>query len=303
METMNSTPVAVLGAGRMGASIIEVLASRGHAVRVWNRSPAKARLLEGDRVVVVDSPTEAVAGCDVVISMLADDAAVSETLTGLDLPPTAVLVEASTVGPETVAQFDETNSGRLVGAAVSGTPAVVRAGRAGILFSGPERAKATAAPVLRDIAAQVVDLGLEPAAAKLAKLGLNAVLAGTSELLAETVVLMESRGLPREAFAQALESSVLASPFVAYKMDAALRRDYEATFTTRGLAKDLHLVLGEAARSDLDLPLLGHTRDLVDDAVSRGLGDKDFLSLLPRLQAANHMHPDIPVTTDTTRER
>lgn len=297
METANGTPVAVLGAGRMGAAIIEVLASRGHAVRVWNRSPTKARLLEGDRVVAVDSTADAVAGCRVVISMLADDAAVSETLAGLDLPPAAVLVEASTVGPHTVAQIDERAPGRLVGAAVSGTPAVVRAGRAGILFSGPEPAKAIAAPLLRDIAAQVVDLGPEPAAAKLAKLGLNAVLAGTSELLAETVVLMESGGLPREAFAQALESSVLASPFVEYKMEAALRRDYEATFSTQGLAKDLHLVLAQAARRGLDLPLLGHTRELVDDAVSRDLGEKDFLSLLPRLQAANDLPSDIPVPT------
>ena len=49
---------------------------------------------------------------------------------------------------------------------------------------------------------------------------------------------------------------VLASPFIAYKMDAALRRDYEATFSTAGLAKDVDLVLAEADLGGLGLPLL-----------------------------------------------
>ena len=159
----------------------------------------------------------------------------------------------------------------------------------------PSRPRLRRSHVLGELAAQVVDLGPDPAAAKLAKLGLNAVLAGTTELLAETIVLMESGGLPRQAFAHALASSVLASPFIGYKMDAALRRDYVATFSTRGLAKDVDLVLSEAGRGRLDLPLLGLTRELLDDALSRDLGDQDFLSLLARLQAANDLPPDIPV--------
>ncbi|MFI6357245.1 NAD(P)-dependent oxidoreductase [Streptomyces sp. NPDC050743] len=297
MEHADAVPVAVLGAGRMGTAITERLASHGYHVKVWNRTLERARSLEGGTVVAAASSAEAVAGCGVVISILGDDAAVTEVVTTLELENDAVLVEASTIGPRTMADLAATTTRPMLGCAVSGNPAVVRGGHAGVLLAGPDQAKLVAGPVLRSFAANLVDLGSDPTSAKLAKLGLNALLAGTCELLAEIILVMEAAGLERDSFAGALDTSVLASPFIRYKMDAAVRRDYEATFTTRGLAKDLDLTLSEASRNNVALPLLLHTRELVEDAIAHNLGEKDFLSLLPRLQVANGLPSDVPVPT------
>nr|WP_230323353.1 NAD(P)-binding domain-containing protein [Cellulomonas hominis] len=72
--------VAVLGTGIMGAAMARNLLRAGHAVRVWNRSAAKAEPLAADGATVAGSPAEAVDGADVVLTMLHDGAAVAEVI-------------------------------------------------------------------------------------------------------------------------------------------------------------------------------------------------------------------------------
>src|SRR3990170_2980820 len=92
--------VAVLGTGTMGAPIVRNLAAAGHEVRAWNRTRARAEGLGAD---VATTPAEAVAGADVVITMLADGPAVEEVVPELEAGQ--LWVQMSTVGVDEKARF------------------------------------------------------------------------------------------------------------------------------------------------------------------------------------------------------
>src|SRR5256885_10061429 len=99
---MNDLTVAVLGTGIMGDPIARTLARAGMAVRAWTRTRAKADPLAKDGATVCDEPAEAVAGADVVITMLLDGPAVERVMADA-LPAMAdgaVWAQMSTVGAD-----------------------------------------------------------------------------------------------------------------------------------------------------------------------------------------------------------
>jgi 3-hydroxyisobutyrate dehydrogenase len=289
--------IAVLGAGRMGSAIVEMLARSGAWIRVWNRTHARAAALRGERVFPVEEVADAVRGADAVISILSAGPAVRATLSGIAglFSVHAVLIEASTIDVATMAEVAEGLDGRVVSCAVSGTPAVILAGQASVLVSGRETAKEKAAPFLSAFAARTVDVGTRVEDAKLVKIGLNAVLAGTMELLAESAVLLEAGGVSRDVFTSALAGSVLSSTFSGYKLAALAKRDYTPTFATRDLRKDVSLALSQGSSTGVTLPFAQELLGLLDNSIERGWGDVDFLSLVPRLQAACGLTCDLPV--------
>src|SRR5436309_452001 len=106
-----SDTVAVLGTGIMGAGMTRSLLREGHDVTVWNRNADKAKPLADDGARLAGSAAEAVAGADVVITMLFDADAVADVMSGaLDhVREGAVWLQTSTVGIEGI--------GRLLGLA------------------------------------------------------------------------------------------------------------------------------------------------------------------------------------------
>ena len=294
---MSTRTITVLGAGRMGAAIAGQLAANGADVRVWNRTTARAAALATDRIRPVENLSEAVRGADVIISILSNASAVRETLGAItdDLDSGALVVEASTIDPSMMAEVAAQLPVSVLSCAVSGTPAVVASGSAGLLVSGTEEARLTAAPALALFSARTVAVGDRVEDAKLVKIGVNAVLAGTMELLAESTVMLEAGGVGRATFADALAGSVLASTYTGYKLKALCDRDYSPTFATRDLRKDVALAVSEAERSNIDLPFARRLVDLLDETIDRGWGDLDFLALVPRLQAANELSSDLPL--------
>ena len=101
--------VAVLGAGRMGAAMVRTLRRSGFDVVVFNRNAEPVKVLVDEvGATAADTPREAAAAADVVISSLADDAAVVAVYSGSDgaaagLREGAVVLEMSTIDPSTVA--------------------------------------------------------------------------------------------------------------------------------------------------------------------------------------------------------
>lgn len=288
--------VAVIGAGKMGAAVVRVLAEAKAEVRVWNRSPERAKALMAERVTACTSPEEAVHEADVVISLLSNGAAVTDVMMGIGgaLQRDAVLVEASTIDPSVMVSLAEAvGVERVVSAAVSGTPGVLMAGKASVLMSGPAEAQAKAREVLSLFAASTVDLGMPVANAKLVKIGINAVLAGTMELLGESVVLLEASGVDRDTFAQALAGSVLGSTYSGYKLSALAAHDYQPTFSTKDMRKDVALALDRAKATGVELPFAARLAELLDECVAAGWADLDFLSLVPRLQLAAGQPSDL----------
>jgi 3-hydroxyisobutyrate dehydrogenase-like beta-hydroxyacid dehydrogenase len=285
--------VCVLGLGQMGSAIAERLVDAGHMVHVWNRSSGRADALVARGATELVDAADAWGVADVCITMLADSEALAQVTlalgTGLARHEGArskTLIDMSTVSPDVSAEVAEAaaQSGiKFVRAPVSGNPAAVRAGNLSIVVSGSEADVAGAEPVLRDIGPNVYRAG-DGEAARIIKLALNLMVAGTAELLAECVALAEAHDVERATLLEIVAGSAVASPFVKYKVGPLLEDDYTATFTTKLMRKDLDLALASATAGGTPLPVTSLVRQLLQSAVDAGLGDLDFMALLIRLQ-------------------
>jgi 3-hydroxyisobutyrate dehydrogenase-like beta-hydroxyacid dehydrogenase len=294
--------VAIVGLGRMGRALAVRLLDQGHAVTVWNRSPGPAGELEALGARVADGLADAWTGADTAITFLADDGAVAAVCLGDDgllaaAPPDALLIEMSTISAGAsarVADEAERRGARYLRAPVSGNPTVIAAGNLGIMVSGERAAFDDAHELLLAIGPKVYYVG-DGEQARILKLALNAMIAGTMQLLAEAITLGEANGLDRADLLEVVAGSAIASPFVGYKTKALVERDYTATFSTALLKKDLDLAVAAAGAVDVPLPVTERVRGLTADACDDGLGELDFLALLAHLQHLAGRATDVPV--------
>jgi 3-hydroxyisobutyrate dehydrogenase-like beta-hydroxyacid dehydrogenase len=291
--------VAVVGLGNMGAAIARRLLTLGHGVTVWNRSPEPAAALGSEGAEVAATPGDVWATSSVVVSMLANDAAVESVIAGLLLgsaAPQRCIIEMSTISPgasERIAAAAADAGVAYVRAPVSGNPGVVTAGNLTVMASGPADAIALAQPALDAIAARTVVVG-SAEEARVAKLAANLVVAGTNELLAEAIVFAEAQGLSRETLLELLKVSAVGSPFVGYKSATLITRDYSPTFALDLLLKDLALLQDAAGAAGVTLPATAAVQGVARAAADAGYGSRDLSAVLPQLQTASGVDADEP---------
>jgi 3-hydroxyisobutyrate dehydrogenase-like beta-hydroxyacid dehydrogenase len=286
--------VAVVGLGRMGTAIAERLLAAGHAVAVYNRTPGKAEALVESGALEIKDRREIWAAADLCVTMLADSAALEDVLLGSDglaQQPAAAgktLIDMSTVTAEAsakVAEAADEHGVQYLRAPVSGNPVAVRNGALGVIVSGDRSMFDAAEALLLDIGAKVSYVG-EGERARIVKLALNLIVAGTAALLAESIALGEAHGVDRAQLLEIISGSAVGSPFVTYKSAALVADDYRSTFSTLLMRKDLEMVLSSASRAGLpSLEVTAVVRHLLDDCIAAGMGELDFMALLPHLQA------------------
>lgn len=139
--------VAVLGLGQMGAPIAGRLEQARHELSVWNRSTGAMDPFRERGIRCLEHPAEAWQHAELVITMLADDAAVDAVTRPdgglLGGSATGTLIDMSTISAPTSARVAERCADcgvEFLRAPVSGNPSVVVAGNLGIIVSGPRGA-------------------------------------------------------------------------------------------------------------------------------------------------------------------
>jgi 3-hydroxyisobutyrate dehydrogenase-like beta-hydroxyacid dehydrogenase len=280
--------VAILGLGAMGAAIARRLADAGVALTVYNRSPAPTAEFAARGVQVGATPTEAAAGADVAISMLADGPAVEAVLLGEEGALAAapgVLVDMSTIdvpSSERVAAGARAAGVGYLRAPVSGNPSVVAAGNLAILVSGDAAVLERTRPLLESIGPKVFHLG-DAEQARVMKLALNLMVGGITQLLAEALVLGEANGLVRADMLEVIGASAVGAPLVNYKASALAAEDYTSTFSARLMHKDLRLVVECANGAGVPVPVTALVGQLLQACMGAGMGELDFAVLVPRL--------------------
>ena len=287
--------VAVVGTGRMGAAMVGTLCRAGIEVVVYNRTRAKAEAAgKATGAAVAATAREAAAGAQVVLSSLADDAAVEAAYRGPDgvaagLEPGTVVCESSTIDPGTVRRLAPLVFERrafLLDTPVSGSVSTVEAGQLTIMAGGDPAALDRTRPVLDHLAKQVFHLGGLGSGAVM-KLTVNSVLHGLNLALAEGLVLAERAGLARQAAYEVLATSAVAAPFVHYKREAFEHPGRPpVAFSLDLVSKDLDLALDLAARAGAAMEQAATNRQVVRAAVAAGLGGRDLSELATYLRAA-----------------
>jgi 3-hydroxyisobutyrate dehydrogenase len=116
--------------------------------------------------------------------------------------------------------------------------------------------------------------------ARIVKICHNVFLGVVTQSLAEITVLAQKAGVPRHAFLDFINQSVMGSTFSRYKTPAFVNLDFKVTFTPQLLRKDLDLGLDAAKRFDVPMPLASITRDIVQTLIGHGMTEQDFGQLL-----------------------
>ncbi|MEV0381393.1 NAD(P)-dependent oxidoreductase [Nonomuraea sp. NPDC050643] len=278
---MHLRDVAVFGLGSMGSGMAMRLVESGYRVTVWNRTAERAKPLAETGARVAAGVREAAAGAEVLLLSLADENAVEEVLFGQALAtvrPGTLVVDTSTVSPAYARRAAERVAGagsRRVEACVLGNPLQARRGELRVLAAGADEDVVRAKPLLETLGHDVYELGPAGRAAAM-KLAFNLLLGAQLASLAEAVSYGESAGLDRDMLLSAIAESGFSSRVMSFR--AALMREGRftpAAFRSRLMAKDLRLVLAEAAEANLDLPVTERAAGQFAALVGRGAGDRD----------------------------
>jgi len=276
-----------IGIGRMGYAMAERLAKGGADVTVWNRTAAKAAPLAAAGAKVAQDIVE-LASCDVVFVMVSTVDDVHEVILGAngllsrgDAKP-RMIVECSSISVDGSAALRAALAARgidMLAAPVSGNAKVIKAGRLSFVCSGPHATFDAARPYLGLIGPAASYVG-EGELARIVKICHNVFLGVVAQSLAEITVLAQKAGVPRHAFLDFMNQSVMGSTFSRYKTPAFVNLDFKVTFTPKLLRKDLDLGLDAAKAHDVPMPLAAITRDLVQTMIGRGMTEQDFAQLL-----------------------
>jgi 3-hydroxyisobutyrate dehydrogenase-like beta-hydroxyacid dehydrogenase len=286
LSNTKGSKIGWIGAGRMGFEMAKRLAKGGCDVAVWNRTRAKAEPLAKDGAKVVDHLKD-LAGCDIVFCMVSTYDDVKEVIAGAKglLSGSAkprMVVECSSISLEGSADLRKILSAKgveLLSAPVSGNAKVIKAGKLTFVVSGPKAAYEAAAPYLAMMGQGSSYVG-EGELSRIVKICHNVMLGVVTQCMAEITVLAEKAGVPRHAFLDFLNKSVMGSTFTRYKAPAFVNLDFHVTFTPYLLRKDLDLGLEAGRKFEVPMPLASLTRDMIQSMMGKGMTEEDFSTLL-----------------------
>ena len=267
--------IALLGTGTMGAGMARNLLSAGHTVRAWNRTRERAEPLVADGATVHDTPGDALAGSDVLVTMLADGDAVAAAVDGLSLDGVPWAQMSTVAVPET-ATLAARAPGTFVDAPVLGSKPGAESGELIVLAAGAPDARDRFAPLFDAVGARTIDLGDEPGTGTRMKLVLNHWVVALVEGLAETVLLAEGLKLDPQAFLDIIDGGPMGPPYAKLKGGNMIARSYEPNFSLKLAHKDAGLIAAAAEEAGVDLPLAAVIRQRMGMAIDAGHGEEDL---------------------------
>lgn len=279
--------VGFLGLGTMGAPMAANLVRAGHRVTVWNRSQEPVSRLVALGAAAAATPASAATGVEVLISMLADDGASHDVLTGqgaLDaLAKGSVHVNMATVSVAFARDIAADHIARgihYVAAPVLGRVTVAEAGQLNILAAGDSAQIDRVQPLLDVLGQKTWRFGDRPEQAAAVKLAANFMIASAIETMAEASTLASGHGVAKAAFLEMLTSTIFAAPpYKGYGAAIAEERFEPAGFKLSLGLKDVRLALEAAEAVNVPLPFAGVLRDNHLDALAHGEGHLDWAAL------------------------
>jgi 3-hydroxyisobutyrate dehydrogenase-like beta-hydroxyacid dehydrogenase len=278
--------IGFVGLGRMGSVMATNLAASEFGVIAFVRHAEQMDKLAQRGV----KPTLDVAdlfGCDIIISMLPDDAAVHAVIFGPQglsrgMKPGAIHLSMSTISTAAASSFAKEHARQAQGyvaAPVFGNPDAAKERQLFVIAAGTESDIKRCWPLLEEVSQRVFVVGADPAHANLIKLLGNMMTAATLEVLGETIALMRKRGLDPALFVDVLTSTMFAGRAHRIYGDRIVRQAYAPGFAMPLALKDVRLALAEAEKADVPMPSVGVVRDRMTAGIARGHADLDWSAL------------------------
>ncbi|AEW93869.1 MULTISPECIES: NAD(P)-dependent oxidoreductase [Streptomycetaceae] len=275
--------VAVLGTGIMGAAMARNLLKAGHGVRAWNRTRSRAEPLADDGAYVAGDPADAVRGADAVLTVLLDGPATLEAIRAAapGLAAGTVWCQAATVGPQAqreLAGLAAEHGVHFVDSPVLGTRLPAEKGQLQVLAAGAQESRPVADRIFDAIGQKTFWLAEDGATGYASKLKLvvNAWVLTLINGATETFALAEGLGVRPEHLLDALDGTLIDSPYLRMKgkviMDGAY---YPPSFTVSGVLKDARLIARAGEEAGVHMDLTNAAAERLSRAEHDGHGDKD----------------------------
>lgn len=280
-----TTKVTVLGTGIMGAAMARNLVRAGFEVTVWNRGADKACPLADDGATVTGDPVTAVAGADVVLTMLFDEVAVNEVMTRVlpALPPRTLWVQSSTVGlaaTDGLAALARANGVGFVDAPVLGTRQPAEDGKLTVLAAAPSDLRDRATPIFDAVGARTIWVGERPGDGHRLKLVANAWVLTITAATAQSIALAERLGLPPERFLEVISGGATDSAYAQLKGRNMIAGAFDPAFAVNGAVKDAELILAALQECGVDDRLMRSVHAQFHAAAEHGHADDDMAAVI-----------------------
>jgi 3-hydroxyisobutyrate dehydrogenase-like beta-hydroxyacid dehydrogenase len=230
--------------------------------------------------------------CELVISMLPDDAAVREVVFGrsdddLDglaagLMPGAIHLSMSTISTAAASLLasEHARHGQgYVAAPVFGNPDAAKARQLFIVAAGASMDVERCRPILDALGQRTFVIGADPQDANLVKLLGNMMSATALEMLGEVVAVIRKRGLDPRPFIELMTSTMFGGRAHRIYGDKIASQDYAAGFVLPLVLKDVRLALAEAEKAGVPMPSVSVVRDRLITGIARGYGELDWTAL------------------------
>jgi 3-hydroxyisobutyrate dehydrogenase len=267
------------------------LLGAGFPVTVWNRHADRAAPLVEKGARLAESPRDAAADADVVIAMVADDAASRGVWLGdagaLAQPKAgAVMIESSTLSPEWVAELAKHVASRgceFLDAPVTGSRMHAEAGELAFLVGGSESTLEHVRDVLRPMSRAILHVGPVGSGA-LIKLVNNFVCGVQTASIAEAMVLIERSGLALDRALPVLLDGAPGSPMVKTIVKRIVDHEQTTNFSIALMRKDLDYAVALGERVGVPLETAATARNSFQRAVDSGLGGRDISAVIEPLR-------------------
>jgi 3-hydroxyisobutyrate dehydrogenase-like beta-hydroxyacid dehydrogenase len=291
--------VGFIGLGNMGLPMAHNLLKAGHALVVFNRTKGRADSLLAQGAVWAPSPHAVAEQTEMVISVLADDAALQAVALGeqgvlAGLAKNGVHVDMSTVSPDTtksLAQGYHEQGVHFIAAPVFGRPEAAAAAKLWICPAGPIAVIERCRPLFDAMGQGVIIVGTEPHLANVLKLVGNFFVISAIETLSEAFTLAEKAGLRVETVLDVIKALLPVPLFLGYGTRMA-----HSEFTPPGFGlqlglKDVSLMRKLADQVNAPLPLADVAHGHLRAALAKGRGDLDWGALITVVRELAGLEP------------
>ena len=284
--------VAVLGTGTMGAAMARSMLRAGLDVTAWNRTPGRAAPLAADGAQVAGTAAEAVAGADVVVTMLWDGDSVAEVMAAaLPAAPDGVLwAQTSTVAVhdagDRLPALAAAHGARYVDAPVMGTRQPAEEGKLIVLAGAPGPLRDPVMPVFDAIGVRTVWVGERPGDGTRLKLVTNSWVATIVADAAQAIAFAAGLGLDPQVFLDMVKGSAFDTSYLHLKGQAMIAGEFPPAFTVHGVIKDAGLIAAAMRETGTDTALIDAVVRQFRKAAGAGHGEQDMAAVFHAFAAA-----------------
>jgi len=286
--------IGFIGLGNLGIPIAENILQKNRRLFVYNRTASKAQPLVGKGATMCNSIKELSQKCDIVFSVVSDDAALNDITKGnngiaQNLKQHGIHISVSTILPATARELTQVHkqfNNHYVASPVMGRPEAARAGKLNFLVSGEQAIIETIKPFLQQAGGMGIwEFGNETPAANVAKLCTNFLIVSAIESMAEGINLAKKSGVDSTSWINMITQTIFASPVYINYSNILLKEMFQpAGFALKLGLKDVNLVMKQSSDARAEMPIGKLMQQRLNESVQNGLGDYDWTAIAVALK-------------------